>query len=362
MTKSTVAFLTFDWSFHIKPVQPNGCAWYRCYLPMSKLDKHGWEAGMGVPGFNEKFGYGLLVPDKKVVHGWDIIVLKLLMLKRAVEDVQKAQELGQKIVVDVDDFMEGLAETNMAYHMTDPKKHEQNNREHYFKIIELADALIVSTPFLQKFYKEQYPNKPVYVIRNSIDYERYVFRTDHAGRLPNIGWVGATPWRSNDLEQISGFLNNYLQKNRIKFHHSGSIIGSRQAWEMLGIDKKIFTHEPMQPILDYPKLFRKIDIGIVPLNDLEFNHAKSFVKGLEYAAAGVPFVASPLPAYIELAKDGVGRIAHNDDEWMAHFDELMNPKVRKEEREKNLEIIKEKHSVEARASEWDRVLKEIIEL
>jgi glycosyltransferase involved in cell wall biosynthesis len=362
MPKPTVGFLTYDWSFHTKPVQPNGCAWYRCYLPMTKMHKYGWEAGMGIPGFNEKYGYGLLVPDKKAVHGWDIVVLKLIMLKKAVDHVKMSKEMGQKIVVDIDDFMEGLEESNLAYHMTSPSKNENNNREHYFEIIKLADALIVSTPFLKDFYEKQYPDKPVFLIRNAIDYDRFNFKKDHAGWLPTVGWVGATPWRSNDLEQLSAFMNDFIKEKRIKFHHAGNVINAPKANVQLGVEKKYFSYEPMNPILDYPKMFKKIDIGVVPLNDVPFNHAKSFIKGLEYAAAGVPFVASSLPAYNELAEDGVGRVASNDKEWLEHLSELLDPKIRKEEREKNLEIIKEKHSTEARSSVWNETLHKILEL
>ena len=45
MPKPTVAFLTYDWSWGTKPLQPNGCAWYRCFLPMQQLKEKGWEVG-----------------------------------------------------------------------------------------------------------------------------------------------------------------------------------------------------------------------------------------------------------------------------------------------------------------------------
>ena len=51
----------------------------------------------------------------------------------------------------------------------------------------------------------------------------------------------------------------------------------------------------MTLIHDYPRMFRNIDIGIAPLSDVPFHHAKSAIKGLEYPAAGVPFIASPSP-------------------------------------------------------------------
>ena len=37
--KPTIAFITGDWSWGTDPLQPNGCAWYRCKLPLDELKK-----------------------------------------------------------------------------------------------------------------------------------------------------------------------------------------------------------------------------------------------------------------------------------------------------------------------------------
>lgn len=362
MAKPTIGFITYDWSFGAKPVQPNGCAWYRCYLPMKELKKDKYESGMGLPGFNDAHGFGILIPDNKAIHGWDIVVLKLIMLERVVEQVDKAMAKGQKIIVDLDDHMEGLEKTNLAYTMTSPEKNPKNNREHYFKIIEKATALTTSTPFLQEFYQKKHPDKPVYLVRNGIDTDRWQMRKDHSNWLPTFGWVGATPWRSGDLQILSPYFGEFLKEKHVRFHHSGSIINAPSVSQQVGIDPDIFSSEPMQPINTYPKMFRKIDVGIVPLTDVPFNHAKSFIKGLEYAAAGVPFIASPLPEYEYLASKGVGRIAKNQDEWLSHAEELLNPKVRKEERIKNREIVEKEFSMEKRGKDWEEVFEKILTL
>ena len=362
MPRPTIGFLTYDWSFGLKPIQPNGCAWYRCYLPMQQLKKDKYESGMGMPGFSPEHGYGILIPDQKAVHGWDIVVLKLIMLENFVENTEKALAMGQKVVVDLDDHMEGLAKSNLAYQMTSPEKNPKNNREHYFKIIEKSTALITSTPFLKDYYQKKYPNKPVFLVRNGIDLDRWKVRNDHSGHLPTFGWVGATPWRSGDLEKLNPFFGEFIKNQHCRFHHSGSIVNAPTVAKQIGIDKSIFTHEPMKPIMSYPELFRKIDIGIVPLNKLDFNDAKSFIKGLEYTAAGIPFISSDSPEYVYLAEQGVGRIATNANEWLQHAEELLDPKVRKKEREQNRRIVQEKFSMEVRAKDWEKVFDEIITL
>jgi glycosyltransferase involved in cell wall biosynthesis len=118
----------------------------------------------------------------------------------------------------------------------------------------------------------------------------------------------------------------------------------------------------MKTMMNVPELYRKMDVGIVPLRDVEFNHAKSYLKGLEYGAAGIPFIAQALPEYQLLADSGVGRVANTPDEWLGHMEELLDPKVRLEERDKNFQIISEKFSMKQRGYDWEEVCKEILAL
>jgi glycosyltransferase involved in cell wall biosynthesis len=258
--------------------------------------------------------------------------------------------------------MEALEPTNMAFKTTSPDANPNNNRDHYNKIIDQADALIMSTPFLKEYYQKKYPDKPIFVVRNSIDIDRWHMRKDKSGNFPTVGWVGATPWRSGDLETLNPFFGEYLSKNNLRFHHSGSIINAPSVLQQIGIEEKSYTSEPMKPIMKYPELFRKMDIGIVPLRDVEFNHAKSFIKGMEYAAAGIPWIAGWSPEYEYITSHGIGRLARTPDDWLSHLDELKNPKVRNIERQKNRQLLKELHSTEVRAKEWDQVFEEILAL
>jgi len=360
MRRNTIGFLTYDWAVGTQPLQPNGCAWYRCLLPMRELEKYNWRVGLGLPQFNKEHGFGMILQKDKTVHGWDILVFKLLMRKEVASAMPIAKALGQKIVVDIDDFFDGLDESNQAFAATDPKRNQDNNREHYNSIIAQANAIITSTPFLYDYYQTRYKN--VYLVRNGIDLPRWVRRRDRAASRPTVGWVGATPWRSRDLETLSSWIGPFMKKNNLLFHHSGHTRGSPLAREQLKIDRQRCTETPLCPIKEYPKLFSKIDIGIVPLNDLPFNHAKSYIKGLEYAAAGVPFVSSYSPEYEYLANAGIGRVAHSAEEWQYHLRELINPQLRKDEANLNYEILKEKFTMTQTGADWNDVMLQILAL
>jgi glycosyltransferase involved in cell wall biosynthesis len=363
MSKS-IAFLTMDYSTIDGKVEPHGCAWYRCWLPMHELQKLGWRTDFGAPEFNIKYGFGVFHSKEKIVFNWDIVVFKLIMMKSVSELLQIKNAYRHKIVIDVDDFYEGLQESNVAYHTTDPERNEDINRQHYWDIIEQADYLITSTQFLYDFYTKEKEFKNVFLVRNAIDLSRWNKRKDFSGGLPTVGWVGATPWRSNDLQTINPWFGKFLKDNHLPFHHSGHIKSDKipSAFSQLGILPETKTsYQEREPMTFYPSLFRKFDIGIVPLSDIPFNHAKSTIKGLEYTAAGIPFISSYSPEYSLLERQGVGRVATSKDEWANHLEDLMNPKTRKEDIERNLENIKQLHTMEVRGEEWDKVFTQILE-
>ena len=357
----SIGFLTFDYTLNEPPIYPNGCAWYRCYIPCEKLSQLGWKTGMGMPFFHEEKGFCQIIDKKRIVAGYDIVLLKLVMLKRLVDLIPTAQAMGQKIVVDIDDFFEGLHESNAAFKLSSSEKNENNNREHLDRSIEMADAVITSTPFLYSFYKEKRDN--VFLVRNSLNMSTWRKKSKDTSKIwPTIGWVGATPWRSQDLETLNPFLGEFIVKNNLKFHHSGNIIGAPKAADQLGVPLSYSSFQPMEKICNLPDLYDKIDVGIVPLNNIPFNQAKSFIKGIEYAAMGVPFVAQDLPEYVELYNSGIGKIASSIDDWEKELKMLLDPREREKQRKQNYKNLLKYHTIETRINDWQDVFIKINDL
>lgn len=358
MSQPNIAVVTGDWSFGVKPLQPGGCGWYRAALPTKQLINHGWAAVLGLPAFNHD-GFGVIQDSGGAIHGFDIALIKILMHRDMVGAMQHAKKAGQTLLVDIDDFYPGLVESNQAYHYTDPKKSKDVNRDFYYQVIDLADHLVVATQGLYDYYSKQHPS--VHLIRNGIDFERWK-QKKVKDRKPTVGWVGGIPWRSNDIETTQGWLPDFLKSNDLSFHHSGHIANHKNLWDLANIDINRVTVSPMQVILDYPQMFQHIDIGIVPLNDIPFNTVgKSALKGMEYAASGIPFVAFATPEYERLAKLGVGRVARTDDEWRAHMTELLDFETRKKEVKKNYKNLIKTHSMTQRGHEWHSFMSSLYE-
>jgi hypothetical protein len=62
-----------------------------------------------------------------------------------------------------------------------------------------------------------------------------------------------------------------------------------------------------------------------------------------------------------MANHGVGRVARNKSEWEYHLSELMDPIMRRDEVEVNLENVKNLFTMEKRGPEWNYVYRSILE-
>ena len=347
-----VGFLTRDWT--VPPpfnAEPGGCAYYRCYLPMVVCGHRGQ---MGLPVFNSAHGFGVIEDGAVAAYGFDQVVLKLIMDRGLPAQIRLAQNnVGQKIIIDVDDFFDGLTPANRAYQITDPARNTKFNRDHYRKAIEIADAVTVSTPFLYKHYVQMRDN--VYMIRNGVNTQQFNPRIHRPGK-PIIGWAGSVAFRNNDLEQLREWLPAVLEKHDLLFYHLGA--DSKNICDIAGIPEKRLIASPLCTISAYGKSLN-FDIGIVPLNDIPFNVAKSNIKGLEYAAAGIPFIASDLPEYRLLHETGVGTLASTPEDWTLAVERLLDHRERKKEAHRAGMAVLQHWTIEHRASEWHNLFNSV---
>ena len=84
------------------------------------------------------------------------------------------------------------------------------------------------------------------------------------------------------------------------------------------IEKKVWK------LADEPNDARSFQIGVMPLPDDEWTRGKCGLKLLQYMAASVPVVCSPVGANCEIVQDGVnGLHARTEAEWIDQLERLM---------------------------------------
>lgn len=333
-----------DWVHSGPYMTPGGCTFYRCMLPANVVPG----ALVGRIAWTASGGFGVRINNQQARFGLDVVVFKQIMHRWIPKQMRAAQALGQRIIVDIDDAFDHLHEANQAKKLTDPALNRVANRDYLRQVVELADMIVCSTPFLYEYYSTLHPN--VRMVRNGVNPDMFPVRPV-TGRKPVLGWAGALQWRSNDAETLRPWLNDFLHEHDLMFHHAGDMPEAPKFHELAGVDIDRMLLSPMRPLPQYPEML-DFDIGLVPLSFIDFNEAKSNLKGLEYAASGIPFVAAATGEYRLLAASGVGAVAATPEDWVREVSRLLPVTARKRASRTGRAVVERDWSIQARSEDW----------
>lgn len=255
-----------------------------------------------------------LITVSEVKEDVDLIVIQRPLDNAYVSLIQQAQRQGIACIVEVDDHFGAIHTKNIAYAAVNPAVHKTKNSDWMRKSAEVADLVTVSTPALATYYAR---HGRVEVLRNQVPESIFNIPTDEHEK-PVLGWTGTVQTHPTDLQASRGAIGNVLALTQNDVYVVGDKSGVK---ESLGLPDSVNVHEsgwlPLKSY--YYSVGRNIDVGVVPLEDSPFNKAKSYLKGLEFAALGIPFVASDLPEYRLLAAHGIGETAKSPSDWRRYL-------------------------------------------
>lgn len=267
----------------------------------------------------------------------DVVVMQTIMFADLPHKMEIARANGQVLINDLDDWYWGLSPQNQAFWATHPRLHPDENATHYRSILARSSGVMVSTPYLADRVKD-WVKCPMAVIRNTVDMSQFNPRPVVEVETPVVGWVGSTIHRSGDVGTLSGVLAPMFRNGEVALHHSGHSENHPTFASQLGVPDEAVTTLPLVAPANYHKVFT-FDIGVVPLVDAPFNRAKSWIKGLEYAAAGIPFVAAMTDEYLTLAREGIGIAAKRPQDWKRGLRMLLDAGYRQESAERALDAL-----------------------
>ena len=285
---------------------------------------------------------------KRVHTDADVIIIQRPLDRWFCSLIEQAHAQGIKVIVEFDDDFANVHPRNAVWGNVQPELQPDSNYQWLHRACELADAVTVSTRELIPAGMES----KTWVIPNFIPERDIIDKVPDKPGPKRIGWSGTLATHPTDLEQAKPGVNQALRDTGASFSVVGDGTGVDRA---LGLARSVkMGATGWVPVEAYmATLDICIDVGIVPLDDSPFNRAKSYLKGLEYAARGIPFVASPLPEYEELADDGIGRIARTPGDWRRHLVELVsNDDLRLEEAQSALETVKAFYTLETHTLIW----------
>lgn len=277
----------------------------------------------------------------------DLIIIQRPLDNSMSAVLEQAKKQGIATIVELDDDFEMVHTGNYAHQFIEGKEH--SGPQWIRKACEIADHISISTPALEK-----YGIGKSTVLRNCVP--ESIFDLTPAYEVTNgllrVGWTGTTQVHPNDLQVTRGALKDFLKDNHLRFNVVGDGL---YVQDFLQLDKDTpFGFTGWKPLEEYYKTVRDtMDIGIVPLEMSPFNQAKSALKGLEMAALGIPFVASPTKEYERFELYGVGKTASGPTEWRKHLQKWIDkPQTRESDARKYREIVYNENTIERNASEW----------
>lgn len=322
------------------PADDSACGAYRIRYPAAAVAAIlGVEVEVAAPQWPQHKSTGE-VPVHLNLEGADVLVCHRPSFPALVDELERQQHAGVALVVDIDDDLEH----GHPGHVWSRGERGQLARESQMRASRLADMVTVSTPALAEVYGA---HGRCEVLRNCIPASMLALPRESDGKT--LGWGGLASGHPDDLEVTGGAVADALE-------------GSDWTFKVIGPAEDVRTRLGMTSapcatgglsLADYQQALGSLDVGIVPLADTPFNRAKSGLKGLEYAARGVPFGASPTPEYLRLAEEGIGRIAKTPAGWRGHLRDLLGDEsLRLEMGAAGRARVAERHTYEARAEEW----------
>lgn len=280
-----------------------GCGYYRMQLPLGELAQH---------------GHDVAISDTWVARpDYDVVVAQRIGNTGEVDRWRRLAEHAAR-VYEIDDDLFNVHPTNQrAYPMlSDPEL-----RRDMARCIAMSDLVTVSTQPLAEVVGQFNPN--VAVLPNHIDAALLEHQRPRRERV-TIGWAGGDS-HILDLRIAAGQLRRFLDRNPgVDMHFIGA--------DYSRLVRRACRHTPFRsPVWNYYRAI-DFDIGLAPLASNIFNRSKSHIRCLEYAALGIPVIASDEPAYRDIVIDGVtGFLIGRDHQWQTRLRDLANDEAMRTE-------------------------------
>jgi len=191
--------------------------------------------------------------------------------------------------------------------------------EKFIRLAKMSDHVVAGNRMLAQEFQKHCPN--VTIIPTAIDLNEYPPLGEKAVQeIPVIGWIG-TPANLPYLNVALPALKRLAQTRRFRLR----IITSDEH------DLRVLNFETI------PVEFRRwsastavreiqqFDIGIMPLPDEPWERCKCGFKLLQYMAAGVPAIASPVGVNAEMISHGKdGFLAETTRNWDDCFHQILS--------------------------------------
>lgn len=242
----------------------------------------------------------------QVTDSWSVI---------AFFNTLKAVYPKKPFITEMDDWFFDIPSYNIA---SNPYRPNSDYEKIIYEQLKMSDAVICSTQFISDSLKSIFPSLPVYIVKNSIDFDAW----DAAKPNPlvkkkdgmiRIGYTGSGN-HGLDLKRVEKPLLAILDE----FPNVEFIVAGKMRDNTFIKHDRAYSTDNWTTIDKWPEAVKgwQMDIGIAPLVDSNFNRAKSNLRWLEYSALSIPTVASKVYPFENSIRDGIdGILANSQQSW-----------------------------------------------
>ena len=219
---------------------------------------------------------------------------------------------ARKVIYDFDDAI------MYSDKHTDRPSHKR--QKSFKRTVRLADMVIAGNSYLAEHARKS--NTSVNVLPTGLDTHTYKPKADLKNNNLHLVWIGS--------ESTLGYLAELkpaLEEIGSRFDNVVLRIICDVFFDLNNLEVEKCLWSLKKEVIDLVTS----DIGLAPLPDNRFTRGKCGFKILQYAAAGLPVVASPVGANAEYVQDGaMGFLVTDTRQWVDRITELIeNPNLRK---------------------------------
>lgn len=313
----------------------HACGYYRILLPIDALRDLGGHEVMTSCGWDEAARQWPIVIGQRIGgrDGGPTAIWRRLAADHA-------------LVYETDDDLWTIDPTNFWAH----RQHDAVLLDDVEQAMAVSRLVTVSTEALAEVCRQF--NDNVVVLENRIDARMLDLERPRRERL-TVGWAGGDS-HLRDMQMLAPQLKRFLQRNpEVDFHVIGDA-AYQKALEIPGRNTRWQAN-----IWDYYRAL-DFDIGVAPLIESPFNRSKSAIKALEYAALGIPVIASDVEPYRAFVEHGVtGFLVRREHEWGRYLYQLSKDTAMREEMGRKAKAKAARWTIQENWPAWERAFQSL---
>lgn len=187
------------------------------------------------------------------------------------------------------------------------------------KLMQRVDVVFSGNEYITE-YARKAGARDIRWVPSVIDESKYGAPAPHRANPPVIGWMGSYQNSRHILTIVAA-----LRRLAAEVDYVVRIVGGAQ----IPLPPEIRAeYRPWTEEGEIQQL-REFTVGIMPLEDGEWEKGKCGLKLIQYLAAGVPVVATPIGINRDIVIDGVnGFAASSEDEWLDALRRVLQERAR----------------------------------